>query len=126
MPTFSTVSAQRLLTCDHRLQRLFNALIQSVDHSILCGHRNEPEQTLAYETGHSQLQWPHSKHNATPSLAVDAQPNPLPSSPESARVLAFREFAVVLKELSARLGLKVRWGGDFHSWKDYAHWELLE
>lgn len=122
MPSYSTSSAQRLLTCDHRLQRLFGELIKEVDHSILCGYRNKEDQDWAYETGHSKLQWPHSKHNVMPSQAVDAAPFPL----EPHEIQRYIEFASVVKEMAARLGIKIRWGGDFHTFKDYAHWELVD
>ncbi len=125
MPSYSTHSAQRLLTCDFRLQRLFGELIKQVDHSILCGWRGKEEQDLAFATGHSKLEWPDSNHNVNPSKAVDAGPWPLPVDPAE-QVQAFEEFAVVVKELAARLGIKVRWGGDWAHFRDRSHWELVE
>lgn len=125
MPSYSVHSQERLLTCDHKLQRLFNELIKQVDHSILCGYRGKDEQDLAYATKRSQFKWPESRHNLRPSQAVDVQPCPL-AHDEMRQVQAFREFGVVVKECASRLGIRVRWGGDFHSWKDYPHWELTE
>lgn len=122
MPSYSTHSAQRLLTCDHRLQRLFSELVKVVDHSILCGYRGKEDQDWAFATGHSKLEWPDSKHNVKPSLAVDVSPFPL--GPHE--VQRYMEFAVVVKEMASQLGIKVRWGGDFRTFKDYAHWELVD
>ncbi len=120
MPSFSTASAQRLLTCDHQLQALFSEVIKHADHSILCGHRGEQEQREAYETGASQLNWPDSKHNYMPSKALDAAPYPI----NWGDIGAFLAFGAIVKECAVRMGIKVRWGGDFKSWKDYPHWEL--
>lgn len=120
MPTFSTVSAQRLLTCDHRLQRLFGALIKEIDCTVLCGTRDKDAQDAAFATGHSRLQWPHSAHNVIPSRAVDVMPVPL-NWQDISRI---KEFAVVVKEMAARLGIEVRWGGDYPHFKDFDHWEI--
>ncbi len=125
MATYSTHSAQRLLTCDFRLQRLFGELIKQVDHSILCGWRGKEEQDLAYETEHSKLEWPNSNHNINPSRAVDAEPHPMPEG-DAEQIQALCVFAVVVKEQAMRLGIKIRWGGDWHGFKDYDHFELAE
>lgn len=122
MPTFSTVSAQRLLTCDHRLQRLFGELIKQIDFSVIDGHRDKAAQDAAFATGHSRCVWPASAHNALPSRAVDVMPCPI----DWDDIQRLKEFAVVVKEQAARLGISVIWGGDYHSFKDWDHWELAE
>ena len=121
MPSFSTKSEAKLLTCDHRLQRLFREVVKSVDCTILCGHRGKEEQDEAYALGNSTLQWPHSNHNVTPSRAVDVAPYPVDWNDLS----RFREFAVIVKEVAARMGIKVRWGGDWKM-RDYPHWEVVD
>lgn len=120
MPSFSTQSAAKLLTCDYALQRLFNEVIKVVDCSIICGNRCKEDQEFAYETGHSKLQWPDSKHNSMPSMAVDVMPYPVDWS-DMSRILA---FAAIVKELAARGAIDIQWGGDFHTLKDYDHWQL--
>lgn len=122
MPNFSTSSAAKLLTCDHRLQQVFNEVIRYADCSILCGHRGKLEQDAAYAKGTSKLRWPESAHNVSPSRAVDVAPYPVVWD----NVQRFKEFAVVVKEVAARQGVRLRWGGDFESWKDFPHWELVE
>lgn len=122
MPSFSTKSAERLLTCDHRLQRLFNDVIKFLDCSVICGHRGKLEQDKAYAEGKSKLRWPDSKHNVSPSKAVDVIPYPQDWS----NIQRFREFAVIVKECAARLGIKVRWGGDWKEFPDFPHWELVD
>ena len=74
MIRFSENSKRKLATCHSDLRRLFEHVILDYDCTIVCGHRGEQEQNEAYAGGHSQLQWPNSKHNTEPSLAVDVVP----------------------------------------------------
>jgi len=76
MPRFSQTSIDRLRTCHHDLQVLFEFVIMHYDCTIVCGHRGKAEQDAAYNSipKKSQLKWPNSKHNSLPSNAVDAAP----------------------------------------------------
>ena len=74
MSRFSDTSKRRLATCHSELQKLFNHVIIDYDCTVVCGHRGEAEQNEAYQNGYSTLKWPNSKHNYTPSLAVDVVP----------------------------------------------------
>ena len=74
MPYFGRLSTQRLSTCDERLQDICNEAIKVYDFSVLCGHRDEIEQKKLFREGKSKLEYPHSKHNSIPSLAVDIAP----------------------------------------------------
>ena len=62
-----------------------------------------------------------SNHNVYPSVAVDVVPYP----EQYSDVKAFEDFAKLVKEVAELLNIKVRWGGDFKTFKDYAHWELV-
>ena len=75
MNNFSDISRERLKTCHRDLQTLFNHVIQDYDCSVICGFRTSKEQDEAYAAGNSQLEWPNSKHNSIPSLAVDVVPH---------------------------------------------------
>ncbi len=132
MKTFGPVSQTNLNTCDPRLQTLFNSVLQEVDCSILCGHRNEADQTKAFKSGASKVQWPNSKHNTLPSVAADVMPYPIDWYDKD-RVTAFYE---VVKRHADKLGLKIRWGADWNmngkywersEWEiDGPHYELVE
>jgi peptidoglycan L-alanyl-D-glutamate endopeptidase CwlK len=74
MNHFSETSKERLKTCHSDLQILCNRLIERYDFTVVCGHRDEEDQNRAYRTGKSEKQWPDSKHNTVPSLAVDLAP----------------------------------------------------
>jgi peptidoglycan L-alanyl-D-glutamate endopeptidase CwlK len=75
MNHFSEISKERLKTCHRDLQILFAHVITDYDCSVICGHRSSQEQDEAFNSGHSKLQWPNSKHNSVPSLAVDVAPH---------------------------------------------------
>lgn len=75
--SYSPRSTERLETCAPRLQEIFNRVIESVDCTIIEGHRDDERQNEMFRTGKSQLQWPDGKHNSEPSLAVDAAPYPI-------------------------------------------------
>ena len=77
MPHFSKTSRERLESCDPELQILFNYVIRYFDCSILCGERFEAEQNKAFADEFSTVQYPNSKHNSSPSEAVDAIPYPV-------------------------------------------------
>lgn len=120
MPTFSAKSKERLLTCHPDLQRLMNEVIKHVDIAVVCGHRSMEDQDKAVRGGFSRVNWPNSKHNKSPSLAVDICPWPSMWKSE----VAFIALAGVVHECAARLGIKVVWGGSWKSFPDMPHWEL--
>ena len=74
MNRFSETSKARLTTCHRDLQMLFNHVILEYDCTVVCGQRNEADQNKAFKDGNSKVQYPNSKHNITPSLAVDVAP----------------------------------------------------
>ena len=77
MPKFGKRSKERLATCDERLQKVFNEVINYVDCSVLEGHRGEREQNKYFAEGKSKVQYPLGRHNANPSRAVDVVPYPI-------------------------------------------------
>jgi len=141
MPRFSATSKARLATCHPLLIELFDEVILTVDCTILCGHRARPEQDRAVAEGRSKTPWPHSRHNAEPSLAVDVAPWPLvwPSltrhGPEGyARGLGrWYMFVGYVRRTAEEMGIAIRcgadWDGDWDTmdqrFHDLAHFELL-
>lgn len=122
MAAFSKTSADRLATCDPRLQRLFNEVVKHFDCSVLCGHRGEAEQNEAFRKGHSSKQFPHSKHNRFPSIAVDVAPYPI----QWDNVEKFRWFGGCVMGVASQLGIKVRWGGDWDGDTDFRDQSLID
>lgn len=129
MPVFSKVSLDRLATCHPDLQRVMREVIRYMDVSILEGHRGEDRQNRMYRDGKSQLRWPKSKHNSTPSRAVDVAPYPI-NWMDTKR---FYYMAGLILGIAATMGIRLRWGGDwdrdttFHdqTFDDLPHFELV-
>jgi peptidoglycan LD-endopeptidase CwlK len=111
MPQFNEVSKKRLLTCDKRLQRVFNEVIKHYDCTVLCGHRGDKEQAEAFRTGKSKLQFPLSKHNKLPSLAVDVVPYPIDWNDKT----RFYHFAGFVIATAKSLGIELTFGGDWNN-----------
>lgn len=138
MPKFSRRSKTRLNSTKLNLQELFKIVVKNYDCSILCGHRNEYNQNLAYYSRASRVKWPNSKHNSFPSKAVDVAPYPIDwgetgTSKERRKALArFYHFAGYVLRVAEEELIPVRWGGDWDSDKDFndqdfddlVHWEL--
>lgn len=130
MPRFSQTSKERLKTCHPWLQDLFNEIIKLFDCTIICGYRNKESQMIVYQEGRSNLQYPNSKHNKTPSLAVDVAPYPI----EWHNVRRFYYFAGYVMGIAAKMKIPLRWGGDWNSntifndqgFYDLPHFELTK
>ena len=134
MPQFSTHSKSRLATCHLDLQRLFNKVIERRDCSVLSGHRGEAEQNELLRKGFSRLAYPHSKHNTTPSIAVDVMPyHDCEPHIRYNDVEACYNFIGYVQGIADTLGIKIRSGADWdidldfddQSFVDVAHFELV-
>lgn len=122
MPRLGNKSRKKLETCDKKLQEILETAIEIMDFSVLCGHRGEEEQNEYYHTGRSKVKYPNSKHNKSPSKAVDIAPWPIDWE-DKAR---FHELAGVIKAVAHEKGIKIKWGGDFKGFFDGPHYELDE
>ena len=100
---------------DPRLQDVCDYILQNVaDISLITGHRNQHDQNEKFYSipQLTKVQWPNSKHNKLPSLAVDFQPYPYPAREEKLWAsLAY--VAGSAKEYVKSKGFELRWGGDW-------------
>lgn len=120
MAKYSKRSLDRIHECDERLQLIAGELIHRMDVTVLCGHRGEAEQNKAFKEGKSKLQWPDSKHNKMPSLAIDIAPYPIDWND----IARFKIMCEYILDIANELGIKIRQGRDF-SFVDWVHTELL-
>jgi len=139
---FSEKSQKILNTCHKDLIILFYEVIEHRDCTIVCGHRNKEEQDNVYNKRLSNLKYPNSKHNSTPSLAVDVVPyingkaifgN---TQEEKNQMVYFAGFVLGISEKlfdTGAISHKIRWGGDWNrdfqfneKFIDYPHFELIE
>ena len=130
MPKFGKRSKERLVTCENRLQDVFNEVIKIVDCSILEGHRSKDRQNKLYEEGKTKVRYPNGRHNASPSNAVDVAPYPIDWDDRE----RFHLFAGFVLGVDNRMGITLRWGGDWNmnfevddnKFDDFPHFELID
>jgi len=139
VPRFSQFSKRKLDQCHIDLQIIFEELINFYDCTILEGHRSEERQAELFRTGKSMVEFPNSKHNAEPSMAVDVAPYPVNWSNKPKNLARYYQMsgavlALVEKLLDEkRITHKVRYGGDWNSsqsfddqsFDDLVHFELV-
>ena len=129
MPQFGPKSKRKLSTIHPDLQRVCNEVIKWYDYTVLVGHRGREAQDEAFDKGRSKLKWPRSKHNQTPSLAVDVAPYPVDWNDHG----RFHLLAGYMLHAAAQLGIRLRWGGDWdgnprtkNNFNDLPHFEIKE
>ena len=128
MPIFSEKSKIKLLTCDDKLQRIFNEVIKHFDCTILCGHRKYTDQQQLFNEDKSKVQWKNSRHNIWPSMSVDACPYPIDWNDLN----RYRYFAGFVMGVAVVMGVTLRWGGDWdqdtelkdNKFNDFGHFEI--
>jgi len=137
MPRFSELSLFKLASCHPELQLLFNTVIQTIDCTIMEGHRDQAAQEAAFANGTTKLHYPHGKHNAMPSLAVDCVPFPVPRWERTMDFIYFGGLVMgIAIQLKAQDKMKynLKYGGDFNSnyrisdssFFDLVHFQLME
>lgn len=131
MAKFSRSSREKMKQLHIGLQAVLWKAIQVTDFTVIWGYRGEEEQNEAFAKGNSKLKFPESKHNRSPSHAVDLAPYP---KLYDAPIHEFCYLAGVVMACAYELGAKVRWGGDWNMnddtedqpFKDWGHFEIME
>ncbi len=131
MPKFSKKSKLNLSSCRTELIFLFESVVKIYDCSIFDGHRNKEAQNAYFNSGNSEERWPDSKHNETPSSAVDAGPYINGGIPWQDHQ-QFSHFAGFVLGMAHILQIPLIWGGDWNSnhdlndqkFNDLCHFEL--
>jgi len=122
MPRYSKRSKDRLLTCDQRLQDVFNEVIKHVDCSILEGHRSKERQNKLYDEKRTKVKYPDGRHNSNPSKAVDVTPYPVDWEDRERQTL----FAGFVIGIARSMGIKIRWGGNWDMYEENGRWEVKD
>jgi peptidoglycan L-alanyl-D-glutamate endopeptidase CwlK len=123
MPKFSKASLEQRETLHDKLKAICDKAIKITDFKIVEGSRSEEKQNQLFEQGYSKVKFPNSKHNKTPSLAMDLLPYPFEGWNNKEQ---FYELAGVIKAVAYDYGVKIKWGGDFKSFFDGMHFEIEE
>jgi peptidoglycan L-alanyl-D-glutamate endopeptidase CwlK len=110
---FGPASLAIRATLNTDLIRLVDDVIAFVpprfDFSLVCGYRDRGAQEKAFREGKSKKQWPDSKHNVRPSLAVDVSPFPA----DYADDLRIARLIGIFDARAIELGIAIRCGLDF-------------
>ncbi len=119
-------SLDKLATCSPELIKLAHAIDELYPIQVVYGYRNEADQLKAFQLGNSKLLYPNSKHNHTPSLAMDIVPDPdrNPATVDWNDIGEFEKMLKIVQEKADELGIKIRLGKDF-KFRDYPHVELV-
>jgi len=126
---FGKVSRRRLDTCTDQLVELMEYAIADkscpFDFTIICGERTKKEQTAAFSSGYSTVQFPDSYHNRKPSEAVDVarfyRSNP------HIRWDNIEDFEILIKHIkkcAKKLKINIECGADWTTFKDYPHIQI--
>ena len=128
---FGRSSMKNMEHLDPRLIPILYAVLKEKDISVICGYRDEEEQTNAYENDFSSVPWPKSNHNKKPSTAVDILLYP---QKYKATRQEWYELALLMLDEAAKRGILLRWGGMFKKtvkgkiveFFDAGHFEIVE
>lgn len=129
-------SIRNISSCDERLHVLVNEAVKDCpfDIIIINGHRSIEEQQALFAKGrtatgiivtHCDGINKKSKHNFFPSKAFDFAIL-LSDGNITWEVKYYLEVGNHIKKKAQELGIKISWGGDWKSFKDYPHIELKD
>lgn len=138
MATFGDKSKRLLETCHPDIQKVMNEAITHCDFTVLFGTRSVDEQMELYKKGRKFVngKWvkvgatvtnldgktKKSNHNYSPSRAIDIAPYPIDWN----NIQRFKDLAEVVKAAMVTVGVHLQWGGDWKSFKDYPHYEVVQ
>lgn len=130
MYSFGPTSLKKLETCHTDIQKVMHEAIKLIDFTIIWGHRGEVEQNQAYYEGRSKKLFPKSKHNVSPSNAIDIAPWPIPWEDRE----QFYYLGGIVMGVATTLEIPLRYGGDWNNngrtsdntFDDLGHFELYE
>jgi len=132
---FGAKSKALLATCDPDLILVMERVVRLVDITIICGHRSEADQNAAVASGNSRARWPGSRHNATPSQAVDWAPWGPGNAIDWNDASRFFYVAGIIYGVAIELGIdNIRNGADWRrdgrtkgqTFEDLGHTELVK
>jgi peptidoglycan L-alanyl-D-glutamate endopeptidase CwlK len=141
MHPYGKTSQSRLNTCHVDIITIWNELAKWINNSVLCGHREKHAQDKAYNAELSEVEWPDSKHNTLPSMAIDSGPYIVDiRNVDYEDYKSFAKFAgyvdLIARQLyqSKKITHLVRWGGDWdmdgrtvdQTFHDLPHFELYK
>ena len=127
-------SRLRLTQAHPDLVRVVNRALSYdiMDITIVCTYRGRIAQNKAYYNCTSKLKFPESKHNVSPSLAIDVVPYIDGESCWEKEQCYY--MSGIIKAAAKEEGVSIMWGGDWDgngnvldgSFRDLLHFEIVE
>lgn len=123
-------SLERRAQLDPRLQKLFDAVLEVYNISLIQAHRGQEDQTTAKANGLSNANFGESPHNYEPALAGDIYPWPIPQITKNGVLCiddnspTWDEMIKVVKAKAVELGIDIICGADWKTLVDKPHVEL--
>lgn len=134
--TLSTSSSTHLATCHPILQECVTFALEWMDVGVTCGHRPKKEQNIAYNSGKSELKWPHSRHNSKVSEALDLMIYTKDFKYLAAPLeryngceyfyMQYARLDTLMQLKASKLGWTLRWGGKWDNPHDLLNNELID
>lgn len=126
---YSEASLARLAEATIEQQKLWMAVADHWDVSIIEVYRSPERQAELFAQGPEVTKVRVSKHNSMPSEAVDAAPYPIDWND----IDQFIRFTYFVKGMAAAMGMEYKNGADWdgdndyadHSFLDWVHWETV-
>jgi peptidoglycan L-alanyl-D-glutamate endopeptidase CwlK len=119
--SLSQKSLDKLKGVDDKLVRLVKRAIEitTQDFTVLEGVRSKERQQELFNAGKSQTL--NSKHLIGHAVDLGVLKNGQVTWDKE----AYQKLAVCVKQAASELNINIRWGGDFHSFYDGPHFELV-
>lgn len=119
---FGKKSKERLAGVKKPLQDLFNAAIADspYDFSITCGLRTVEEQRVLVATGKSRTM--KSKHLTGDAVDIAV----FVDGKITWDLKYYKAVAAHIKKVAIKMGIKIEWGGDWKSFIDGPHFQLVK
>ncbi len=138
MNKLSRNSKAKLCTCNNDIYRAVFFALQFMDVGVADGVRGRKRQQILYNQGKSKVRYPDSKHNKTPSDAVDlvVYVEGIGYIDEVSAPNSYRQYygylAGILRIYCYENGLNFKWGGDWdgdanfddQTFNDLMHFEI--
>jgi len=123
---FSKSSINKLNTVDKRLQLLANEVLEisPYDFAITEGLRTLEKQQEHFKKGVSKCDGIKNKSKHQEGKAIDIMVYD-ENSKGTWEERYYREVANIFKQKARELNINIRWGGDWKSFKDCPHFELV-
>ena len=116
-------SLENIKEIDPRLTLIIGYVLSEgkVDFTVIEGFRSAERQQMLFKEGKSQLDGIHKKSYHQSGRAFDFIPYPFKGWND---IESFKKVGEELKKAASKFGFNCQYGGDWHNFKDYPHFQI--